>query len=165
MEKSEIKNQKALIEIELAKLLVGEWAEEMRVPFPNWLDVYLQKPEDLVPAAVGLRVKRLGYLSAITGLDHQRENGELEVIYHFCPQDLVINLRIRFSYESAKIPSLGEVIPGAIPFERELQEMFGVEVLGLHEKDHLYLPDDWPVETYPLRKDFDPAVLKTDQEE
>jgi Ni,Fe-hydrogenase III component G len=24
---------------------------------------------------------------------------------------------------------------------------------------HLYLPDDWPAGVYPLRKDFDPAVL------
>jgi Ni,Fe-hydrogenase III component G len=51
------------------------------------------------------------------------------------------------------------VIPGAESFERELHEMFGIEITGLHTPDRLYLPDDWPDGVYPMRKDFDPKML------
>jgi Ni,Fe-hydrogenase III component G len=37
--------------------------------------------------------------------------------------------------------------------------MFGITVLGLPTTEHLYLPDDWPALTYPLRKEFDPAAI------
>jgi Ni,Fe-hydrogenase III component G len=51
------------------------------------------------------------------------------------------------------------VVPGAEVFERELREMFGIEITGLHTPDRLYLPDDWPAGVYPMRKDFDPKML------
>jgi NADH-quinone oxidoreductase subunit C len=83
----------------------------------------------------------------------------MEVLYHFCPGDAVIALRVRVPRENGALPSLCEVIPGAEVFERELHEMFGVEITGLHTPDRLYLPDDWPANVYPMRKDFDPNVL------
>ncbi len=55
------------------------------------------------------------------------------------------------------IPSLTQIIPSAESFERELSEMFGVQITGLRNKDYLYLPDDWQPGQYPLRKDFDPS--------
>ena len=145
--------------LETARLLVGEWATSMESPAPNRLDVYLRKPEDLVPAATGLRVKRLGYLAAITGLDPGEEADEFEVLYHFCATAVIITLRLRLPKSAPSIPTLCEIIPSAEPFERELSEMFGITVSGLPNPEHLYLPDDWPEDEYPLRKDFDPQAL------
>ena len=147
--------------IETGRLLVEEWAEEITTPELNRLDVWLKRPEDLLPAVTGLRVKRLGYLAAITGLDLGLETDCLEVLYHFCTGPVVINLRVRLPRgdNGAIVPTLSRIIPSAEPFERELREMLGVEVDGLSTPDHLYLPDDWPEGIYPLRKDFDPQVL------
>ena len=117
--------------------------------------------QELVPIVVGLRVKRLGYLSAIVGLDLGPEANEMEVLYHFCPGDAVIALRVRVPREDGALPSLCEIIPSAEVFERELHEMFGIEITGLHTPDRLYLPDDWPDGVYPMRKDFDPEVLSS----
>lgn len=145
--------------MQTARLLVEEWAEEIIEPAPGWMDVYLSKPDDLLPAVTGLRVKRLGYLSAITGLDLGEEANALEVIYHFCPGKAIINLRIRLDRDAPFIPSLYEIVPSAVPFEREIKETLGIEITVLREAGHLYLPDDWPLFTYPLRKDFDPKEL------
>ncbi len=145
--------------LETARLLVQEWASEIQTPIPNRLDVYLRRPDDLVPAVTGLRVKRLGYLTAISGVDLGVEAGEIEVIYHFCVGPAVIQLRVRTPRDNAAVPTLSEIIPSAEPFERELSEMLGVRVVGLRTPEHLYLPDDWPQGVYPLRKDFDPAML------
>lgn len=134
------------------------WTVEASEPEPNRLDVTLTTPADLVPMVTALRVKRLGYLAAITGCDLGPEVGQLEVLYHFCAGSAVITLRVRLPREGATIASLSDVIPSAESFERELAEMFGVTVEGLRRPERLYLPDDWPEGVYPLRKDVDPRL-------
>src|SRR5574341_623571 len=70
------------------------WTVEATGPEPNRRDVTLTAPGDLVPMVVALRVKRLGYLSAITGCDPGPDTGQLEVLYHFCAGEAVIPLRL-----------------------------------------------------------------------
>ncbi len=135
------------------------WATEISRPNPKQLDVKVNSLQELVPIVVALRVKRLGYLSAIVCLDPGPEANEMEVLYHFCPGDAIIALRVRVPRDGGALPSLCEVVPGAEVFERELREMFGIEMTGLHTPDRLYLPDDWPEGVYPMRKDFDPKLL------
>ena len=53
-----------------------------------------------------------------------------------------------------RVPSITPVIPGAILYEREIQDMFGIVVEDLPDPRPLVLPDDWPPENYPLRKDW-----------
>jgi len=138
------------------RLLIEDLAAKIEQPAPDRLDVYLQRRADLVTAVAGLRVKRLGYLACITGLDPGTEQAAFEVLYHFCPGAAMINLRVEVPKVEATIPSLCSIIPSAESFERELQEMFGITVTGLRNSALLYLPDDWQAEVYPLRKDFNP---------
>ncbi len=141
--------------IQIALQLTREWLFETEVtqPEPNRLDVRILHMEDLIPIIVGLRVQRLGYLSAITGLDLGPEADAMEVLYHFCTGEAVITLRVRVPRHGGSVPTASEVIPSAEAFERELREMFGIEVEGLQAPAHLYLPDDWEENVYPLRKD------------
>lgn len=143
--------------LSLANQTLTEWAWETEVtrPAPNRLDATLKDAGDLVEIAVALRVQRLGYLAAITGLDHGPEAGELEVLYHFCTGAAIVTLRVRLPRENPTIASLCEVIPAAEAFERELSEMFGITIAGLRNPERLYLPEDWPEGVYPLRKDVD----------
>lgn len=145
----------------LAKEIAGgwKWENELVEPEENRLDIHLKNADDLVPAVAEMLAHRLGYLAAITGIDLGPEAGELEALYHFCHVAAVVTLRIRLPRVNPTVATLTGIIPGAEPFERELSEMFGVTVVGLRAPDHLYLPEDWPDEVYPQRKDFDPAVL------
>jgi Ni,Fe-hydrogenase III component G len=147
--------------IEIGKLLAESWSWrlETRQPEPNRLDVILASPADLVPFAVALRVQRIGYLAAVTGLDPGPESGALELLYHFCQGAAVITLRLRLPRQGAVVPTLGAIIPSAESSEREIAEMFGVTFDGLRAAPHLYLPDGWPEATYPLRKDCTPPML------
>lgn len=139
-----------------ARQLVEEWEFKTITdrPEPNRLDVALTTVDDLIPIVVGLRVIRLGYLSAITGLDLGADEGELEILYHFCTAAAVITLRVRVPRQDASVPTLTEIIPSAEAFERELSEMFGIEIVGLRNNLRLYLPDDLPEDIFPLRKDI-----------
>jgi len=83
--------------IEIGRELAERWTFhlETRQPEPNRLDVLLTSPDDLVPFAVALRVQRIGYLTAVTGLDPGPESGMLELLYHFCQGAAVITLRLQ----------------------------------------------------------------------
>jgi hypothetical protein len=62
--------------LDLAEKLVREWTAERAAPEAGRLDLTLERPEDLIPAVAALRVQRLGYLSAITGVDLGPEAGK-----------------------------------------------------------------------------------------
>jgi len=145
----------------LAKEITASWFWSVKTeePEPDRLDVKLASADDLVPIVTAMRVKRLGYLSAITCLDLGPESEQLELLYHFCAGSAVITLRVSLARAAPAVATLSQIIPSAEVFERELSEMFGVTVRGLPSPEHLYLPDEWPEDTYPLRKDFDPRSL------
>ncbi len=109
-------------------------------------------PGDLVAAATLLRDKYdCAYLATVSGLD----KGEtFEILYHFASPAANINVRTEIPKASPHLPTICPVIPGAILYERELQDMFGMVVDGIPDPRPLVLPDGWPEGSHPLRKDW-----------
>ena len=56
--------------------------------------------------------------------------------------------------EDLRIDSLTPIMKGAEWIEREIHELFGVEFKGHPRLIKLLLPDDWPDNLYPLRRDY-----------
>lgn len=133
--------------------LVGDKAVSQSAPEPNRIDLIVE-PARLLDCVAPLASAHWGYLSAITGLDHGVESGQLEVLYHFCNRAAVVTLRVPLPRQNPVVPSVCGLIPAATLFEREVMEMFGVVCEGTPDSRRLFLPDDWPDGTYPLRKDF-----------
>ncbi|MCK4387510.1 MAG: NADH-quinone oxidoreductase subunit C [Dehalococcoidia bacterium] len=83
----------------------------------------------------------------------------VELIYHFTIyyghhlQEVSLGLRISLPKNDLKIPTITDIIPGALFTERETQEMMGVEVVGIPDKRRLFLPEDFPEGVYPWRTD------------
>ena len=91
------------------------------------------------------------HLATISGVDL----GEyFEVVYHMSNAIATVNVRILTPRSDPKIPSTCSVIPGAILYERELQDMFGLVVQNIPDPRPLLLADYWPAGEYPLRKDW-----------
>jgi Ni,Fe-hydrogenase III component G len=109
-------------------------------------------PADLVPTVTLLRdTYDCAYLATISGLD----KGEtFEFLYHFASPVVNINVRTEIPRTDLRLASICAVIPGAVLYERELQEMFGIVVEGIPDPRRLNLPDDWPEGQFPLRKDW-----------
>ena len=143
-------------DLNTAANLLHVWTQEATTPEPERLDVRIDVA-DLLAAVKTLHDAHWGYLSAITGLDLGAEAGEPEVLYHFCEGAAVVTLRVRTPRTDPSVPSLYPIIPMVTVYERELIEMFGVEVTDTPDPSRLFLPDDWPEGVKLLRKDFDIA--------
>jgi Ni,Fe-hydrogenase III component G len=147
------RSSRAEAALQAARTLTAPWANGVATPEPDRLDVSVAATS-LLAVVDALHSAHWGYLSAITGLDSGPATDALEVLYHFCAGAAVLTLRVRVSRATAGVPSLCALIPSASFFERELSEMFGVTIENAPNTDRLFLPDDWPVGVYPLRKDF-----------
>ena len=137
--------------LDRAEALLAGVGEEATRPEPNRLDVRVS-PGQLLAGVQALTSPRWGYLSAITGLDSGQE---LLALYHFCAGPDVVTLHVPTDRAAPELPSLCALIPSAGVFERELAELFGIHVLGAPDSSRLLLPDDWPSNVFPLRKDAD----------
>jgi NADH:ubiquinone oxidoreductase subunit C len=110
------------------------------------------RPKDLEPVFAALR-KDFGYthLSTISGVD---KGDVYEIVYHLGDAHGNLNVRTQIPKADAHLPSICAVIPGAILYERELQDMFGIVVDRIPDPRPLVMPDDWPAGNFPLRKDW-----------
>jgi len=128
-------------------------AKALEVANPDRRRIFLKiAPADLVPAVTRLRDSYdCAYLATISGVD----KGEVfEILYHFASPVASITVRTEIPRTEPRLASICAVIPGAILYEREIQEMFGITVEGIPDARRLNLPDDWPDHQYPLRKDW-----------
>lgn len=91
-------------------------------------------------------------LCTITGLD---EGQTLGFIYHMSRTDgIALNLKFSMSKDRPVIKSMIKYFPSSDIYERELVDLLGAVVEGLPEGSRYPLPDDWPKNEYPLRKDW-----------
>ena len=105
-------------------------------------------------------VNKLGFsiLSTITGLD---EGATLGFIYHLARADgIVLNLHTNVPKEKPVLKTITPYFPAAEDYERELIDLLGAQVEGLAAGNRYPLPDNWPTNQFPLRKDWKPEMLK-----
>jgi len=105
----------------------------------------------LPEAAAWLKAEGYDYLATITGFD---EGENLGAWYHFTDTHQIVNLKVKTPRANPTLPSVLAVYPGALSYERELEDMFGIKVPGLPPGRRYPLPDDFPTDQYPLRKDW-----------
>jgi len=95
---------------------------------------------------------RIFHLATITGLDLGENIG---IIYHFSQDQNTIYVRSAVPKAQSTAVSIVDIIPGAILYEMEIHDLFGVTFTGnpwINQK--LLLPDNWPA-------DLPPPLLKT----
>ncbi len=116
-------------------------------------------------------VKREGFRAAILNVCHLQDNPHftvispvdrgdtVELLYHFSLfygqhlKAIALVIRVTLAKSDLSIPTITDIIPGAIFSEREVQEMMGVRVTGIPDDRRLFIPDDFPKGVYPWRRD------------
>lgn len=121
--------------------------------------------------SISLYVKLDGFRNAVKHICELQEYPHLivispgdrgdtvELIYHITIyygqhlKEISLLLSVTLPKSNLKIPTITDMIPGAIYAEREVQEMMGVSVDGIPDNRRLFLPDDFPEGVCPWRQD------------
>ena len=96
------------------------------------------------------------HLAIISGNDLGKT---IELIYHFTinfggrMEEINLNISVELPKTKPEIETICDLIPGALITEREKQEFFGVKIKGIPDDRRLFLPDDFPKDVYPWRRD------------
>jgi len=97
-----------------------------------------------------------GWLSTIAVNDERKLNDHYALYYVLSMEGAVkshVTIRGLVPANRPEFPSVTPLVPAMVWGEREARDMFGLEPVGLPDQRRLVLPDDWPDELYPLRKD------------
>lgn len=115
---------------------------------------YLLQPEHLLGFALKLR-DDLGYdyLSSVTGVDYLPE-GKMEVVYHVrrSTGGVPLVFKVQTPRDSAVVPSLVSIYPGADFQEREAWDLFGIRFEGHPDLRRILMWEGF--QGHPLRKDW-----------
>lgn len=118
------------------------------------------------PAVQHLLGIRFPHLAVIAGNDLGNEVELLYIFSIFYGQkfgEYMVTIGVRLPKGDLTIPTITDLIPGALFSEREKQEFFGITVTGIPDGRRLFLPDDFPQGVYPWRKDetgISPEMIK-----
>ncbi|VFB10633.1 hydrogenase-4 subunit G [Aeromonas salmonicida] len=114
------------------------------------------KPTDLVALTSLIFHKQGGWLSVSFANDERSLNGHFAVYHVFSMEGDTkswITVKVLVNAIEQEYPSITPTIPAAVWGEREIRDMYGLRAVGLPDERRLVLPDDWPEDIHPLRKD------------
>jgi Ni,Fe-hydrogenase III large subunit/Ni,Fe-hydrogenase III component G len=127
---------------------------------PHLNEIYLQGGMDLVSGFCAHLYRNWKARLVTVFADDARASEGVFRLYYVLALDAAhgfLILRVPVSPEAPEFTSLTNAIPAVNWQEREIQDLFGLKLIGHPNPRRCALHDDWP-EVYPLRKDFD---LKT----
>lgn len=128
-------------------------AEEWQTPSQLTVTVKTNALPDVVEF---LYYKQGGWLSVLFGNDERKLNGQFAVYYVLSMEQgekCWVVIKVYVDPDVPEYPSVTPKVPAAVWGEREVRDMYGLIPVGLPDERRLVLPDDWPDELYPLRKD------------
>ncbi len=106
-----------------------------------------------------VREMKISHISTITGTDLGLEGIELQ--YHLAYNDSIeLTIGFTFPKDNLNVPTVTDLIPGAILYEQEVHEILGLNFERHPNLTLLFLPEGWPQGVYPMRKDIKIDELK-----
>ncbi|MEZ5839647.1 MAG: NADH-quinone oxidoreductase subunit C [Hyphomicrobiales bacterium] len=89
----------------------------------------------------------------VCGVDYPARPRRFDVVYHLMSPKQNLRVRIKVTAdETTQVPSITGVFPGALWFEREAYDLYGILFTG--HPDMRRILTDYGFEGHPLRKDF-----------
>jgi membrane-bound hydrogenase subunit beta len=146
-----------------AKVTEGGEGTQKRMSYDIWLRVDRSL---LKPAIQKLIDIRFPHFAVIAGNDL---GTEIELLYIFSVfygakfGEYMVTIGVNLPKTDLSVPTITDLIPGALFSEREKQEFFGITVTGIPDGRRLFLPEDFPQGVYPWRKDetgISPEMVK-----
>jgi len=139
----------------------GDVISELKVTGPR--RVYVTVPSESLRDIL-LFLKNMfnaRHIVTITGIDMMKS---FELIYHIAVpgehiRSILVNVKTHIPRDNPTILSVVDILPGATLYEREVHDLLGIVFEGHPNLERLILPDDWPEDEFPLRKDWKPKEV------
>ena len=108
--------------------------------------------EMLLSAKQRYGMETLQLISAVDRI----EDGVFQLTWILCDPEgsSVFITSADYPRENCSVPTIGDIWPTAVIFERELHEMYGIDFPGNLRQNEDFLLEDWK-EMPPMRRDFD----------
>jgi membrane-bound hydrogenase subunit beta len=96
------------------------------------------------------------HLAIISGNDLGKT---IELIYHLSLnygnrlKQINLNISVELPKSKPEIETICDWIPGSLITEREKIEMFGIKIIGIPDDRRCFVPEDFPKDVYPWRRD------------
>jgi len=134
------------------KNTMGDDILEAKIPRPRRIFVYVRKKAFKEAIRYLTQKADFTHISTITGVD---VGEEIEAIYHLSLEGRVeLSLKVRTQKDNPALPTITDIFPGATLYEREVHDLLGVTFEGHPDLSPLVLPEGWPPDVYPLRKEW-----------
>ena len=91
------------------------------------------------------------YITTITAVELP---DNYEVVYHLRNNGFNLNIKVKLQKNNTVIPSITDILNGAVLYEREVNDLMGIYPEGHPNPSRLILAYDWPEGVYPLRKEW-----------
>jgi len=137
------------------KEVFGEQILELKIPRERRMFVQVSLPKVKEVIAYLKQNFDMTHITTITAID---VGGDIEVLYHFFCKGVTLSLRTFVPKENPVIDTITPIMPGAILYEREIQDLLGLKVKDHPDPRRLILPEDWEEGVYPLRKDYQAEI-------
>jgi NADH:ubiquinone oxidoreductase subunit C len=134
------------------KNTMGDDILEAKIPRPRRILIHVHKNAFKKAIRYLAQEAEFTHISTITGLD---VGEEIEAIYHLSREGRIeLSLKVRTQKDNPVLPTITDIIPGATLYEREVHDLLGLTFEGHPDLSPLVLPEGWPPDVYPLRKEW-----------
>jgi len=139
----------------IIKSEVREWKEGIKSTPVNsvWLTIELSALHDAIEELISIDYPHFGVISAVDEGDIIFLLYHMYVFYGLSGKEVEVTIEVGLPKPNLIVPTISDLIPGAVYSEREKIEMMGVDVKDIPDRRGLFLPEDFPKGVYPWRKD------------
>jgi NADH-quinone oxidoreductase subunit C len=120
--------------------------------------VFVTVPVEIYKEVIRYLVEELGFshVQTITGLD---AGNFIEIMPHL-GRGITVTVKTRIEKDRPVLSTITDIVPGASVHEREVHDLLGVIFEGHPNLTRIIVPEEWPKNVYPLRKDYNPEQPK-----
>jgi len=141
---------------------LGEKILQAQTPQPGKVFIQINAGANRDALRILLNEDENAGISAITGVDLGKT---IELMYHIRTHGTIVTIRTEVPREDARIRSITDLVPGANFHEREVADLLGITFEGHPNPRRLILPESWPKNLFPLRKNAETANITNSLED
>lgn len=130
--------------------------KKYRIEIQGNLAVFEVPASEITETVKDLYINENTSLKTITATDERKDGGCFKIFYIFgVPGENIFLAPFIRLQGIEEFPSVASVIHEAWNYERKIRTFFGLNPKGLIDERPIILHDNWPKNSFPLRKDFD----------